>query len=82
MEVGAVSETRDTYKYHFKVGGGVVHRGVTTDLQHTETDLRRTWPNGHIRQVGRRTTAREALRWERLGGRRSYTRWPTQPNAP
>lgn len=63
-----MGEARDTYKYHFKDGRRVVHGGITNDLVRREQEHRRTWPSGHIRQVGRRTTEEAARRWERENG--------------
>ena len=58
---------RDTYKYHFKLGHTVVHRGITYDLDRREAEHRQKhgWGRGHIKQVGRRTTRDDALEWER-----------------
>ena len=38
---------RNTYKYRFKVGGKVVHCGITSDLARREREHRRRWPTGH-----------------------------------
>ena len=65
---------RDMYKYHLKQGSKVVHRGITDDLERREQELRATWPGSNIKQVGRRTSRNAALKWERLDGKRSYTR--------
>ena len=62
----AMSE-RDTYKYQFKVGNKIVHRGITNDLDRREAEhqaSRRPWANGHIVQVGNRTTREAAQSWE------------------
>ena len=56
---------RDTYKYQFKVGNKIVHRGVTNDLSRSEVEHKVRWPDGHISQVGRRATRDRALEWER-----------------
>ena len=58
---------RDTYKYHVKEGGKVVARGVTNSLERREAEIRERFPNAHIKQVGRRTTRKAALIWERRG---------------
>lgn len=70
-------EPRDTYKYHFKVGNVIVHRGVTNDLAARESQHRNSgrstmhngqrlyWSHGHIIQVGIATTSDGALSWER-----------------
>jgi len=68
---------RDTYKYHFKVGNRIVHRGITNDLQASESRHRTSgnsdtqggkriyWKDGHIVQIGNITTREAALAWER-----------------
>lgn len=62
---------RDTYKYHFKIGGKVVHRGITNDLNRREGEHKNKFgSNGRITQVGRRTTREAGLKWERDGGKR------------
>jgi len=70
-------EPRDTYKYIFKVGNLHVHCGITYDLntrenQHKNSgrysvynDTRYYWSNGHIVQVGNRTTRTQAMAWEK-----------------
>jgi len=58
------SEERDTYKYNFKVGNQIVHSGITIDLERRERQHQRRWPNGHIKQVGYRTTADAARKWK------------------
>ena len=63
---------RDTYKYHLKTGNKTVHRGITTDLTRREAEHQQTWPDSHIKAVGRRTTRESALKWERQGGKRQY----------
>ncbi len=60
---------RDTYKYHLMIGNKIIHRGVTNDLTRRESEHKQRWPEGHITQVGRRTTREQALKWERRGGR-------------
>ncbi len=55
---------RDTYKYNFKVGNKTVHSGITIDLERREKQHQRRWPNGHIKQVGYRTTADAARKWK------------------
>ncbi len=56
--------SRDTYKYNFKVGNKIVHSGITIDLERRERQHQRRWPNGHIKQVGYRTTADAARKWK------------------
>ena len=60
--------TRDTYKYNFKVGNKIVHRGITNDLERREGEHQQKWANGHIAQVGRRTTEEAAREWEEEHG--------------
>lgn len=63
-----LSDPRDTYKYQFKVGNKIVHGGITNDLERRESEHQQKWPNGHIRQVGRRTTEEAARDWEEEKG--------------
>jgi len=65
-----MSSGRNTYKYQLKVGNKIVHRGVTNDLQRREGEHLQKWSNGHITQIGRRTTKEAALAWEKEGGTR------------
>lgn len=60
-----MAKKRDTYKYVFKVGNKIVRGGITKDLEQREQEHRRKWPNGHIVQVGRRTTEEAARKWEK-----------------
>jgi len=60
--------SRDTYKYNFKVGNKTVHGGITNDLERREQEHKQTWPNGHIKQVGNRTTEEAARKWEEEHG--------------
>ncbi|MBA7585209.1 hypothetical protein ES708_27180 [subsurface metagenome] len=55
---------RDISKYHFKVGNKIVHSGITDDLDRREQEHKRKWPNGHIFQVGNKTTEEAARKWE------------------
>ena len=63
---------RDTYKYHLKKGGKIVHRGITTDLYRRESQHQSAFPGSKIKQVGRQTSRDAALKWEREGGKRRY----------
>ena len=63
---------RDTFKFHVIKGRKVVHRGITNDLNRVQAAMQRTWPASEVRQIGRRTTRAQALRWERAGARRLY----------
>lgn len=67
-----MSSRRNTYKYHFSGSDGrILHRGITNDLGRREAEHRRNIRrDGHISQVGRRTTHSAGLAWERRGGRR------------
>ena len=62
---------RNTFKYQFKVGNKIVHRGITNDMERREDEhqQKRGWSKGHITQVGRKTTKEAALEWERDGGK-------------
>lgn len=59
-----VDKPRDIYKYVFKIGNKIVHGGVTEDLARREQEHQAKWPDGHIKQVGRRTTEDAARKWE------------------
>lgn len=61
-----MAKSRDTYKYHFKVGNKIVHSGITNDLERREQEHQQQWPKGHIKQVGRRTTEEAAQKWEKM----------------
>ena len=63
-----MGKSRDTYKYYFKVRNKVMHGGITDDLDRREQEHKREWPNGHIVQVGRRTTEEAAREWEKEKG--------------
>ncbi len=60
-----MSDPRNTSKYQFKVGNKIVHGGITNDLDRREQEHQQQWPNGHIKQVGRRTTEEAARQWEK-----------------
>ena len=56
---------RDTYKYHFKDGNKILHTGITNDLDRREKEHQRDIDSdGHIFQVGNRTTRDAAKDWE------------------
>ncbi len=63
-----MSGNRDTYKYNFRIGNKIVHRGITDDLDRREEEHQQRWPKGHIQQVGRRTTEEAARDWEEEHG--------------
>ncbi len=62
--------SRDTYKYNFKVGNKIVHSGITINLERRERHHQQRWPNGHIKQVGYRTTADAARNGKRPSRRK------------
>ena len=64
----AMAKPRDTYKYQFKVGNKIVHGGVTNNLNRRESEHQQKWSEGHIKQVGRRTTEEAARNWEKEKG--------------
>ncbi len=64
-----MSDKRDAYKYHFIVGGKIVYRGVTSDLERAEKEHQVRWPDGRIVQVGNRTTWTQAQAWASEGGK-------------
>ena len=59
-----MGKRRGTYKYHFKQGNRIVHSGITDDLERREQEHQQTWDDGHIKQVGHRTTEDAAREWE------------------
>ena len=61
---------RDTYRYHFKVGNEIVHRGITRNLDQRANQHRRRWPKGHIVKIGAMVSWESGLAWERAGGPR------------
>ena len=63
-----MGKTRDTYKYYFKKGKRIVHGGISGDLERREQEHKQRCPNGHIFQVGRRTTEDAAREWEKKKG--------------
>lgn len=60
--------SRDTYKYYFKIGNKIVHGGITNDLERREKEHQQKWYKGHIFKVGRRTTEDAARKWEKDKG--------------
>ncbi len=58
-------EPRDTYKYQFKDGHKIVHGGITKDLERREKEHQQEYPDGHMKQVGRKTTEEAAREWEK-----------------
>lgn len=63
-----MGKTRETYKYYFKKGNRIFHGGITDDLERREQEHKQRWLNGHIFQVGRRTTEDAAREWEKKKG--------------
>ena len=59
---------RNHYKYNYKIGNKIVHSGITKDLERREEEHQQKWPNGHIKQVGRKTTEDAARKWEEEKG--------------
>lgn len=62
------SAKRDTYRYEFRNGRRVLHRGITNDLAKRESEHRRDYGGGRIVQQGPPVTRAAALEWERQGG--------------
>ena len=63
-----MSKPRNHYKYQYKIGNKIVHGGITKDLERREQEHQQKWPNGHIKQVGRKTTEDAARKWEEEKG--------------
>ena len=63
-----MAKTRNTYKYNFKIGNKIVHKGITDSLERREGELQQKWPTGHIKQVGRKTAEDAAREWEKEQG--------------
>jgi predicted GIY-YIG superfamily endonuclease len=59
-----MSKPRNYYKYSYKIGNKIAHKGITKDLERREQEHKQKWPKGHIKQVGRRTTEEAARKWE------------------
>ena len=55
---------RDTYKYHLKLRGKIVHTGITNDLERREQEHQKQYPGSKIHQVGRKTNREAARAWE------------------
>ena len=65
---------RNTYKYHLKKGGKIIHRGITNDLNRREAEHQVQFPGSKLEPMGPRVTRESALKWERTGGKRSYNK--------
>lgn len=63
-----MGKSRNTYKYNFKIGNKIVHGGITDNLERRGQEHKQKWPNGHIFQVGRRTTEDAAREWGKKKG--------------
>ncbi len=59
---------RDTYKYQFKVGNKIMHKGITNDLERREQERQLEYPGSHLKQVGIRATEEGARKWEKEEG--------------
>jgi len=64
-----MAKNRDTYKYHVKIGGKIIYRGITRDLDKRSSQHKAHWPESHVVKVGRKTTREKAIEWEKQGGR-------------
>ncbi len=51
-----MAKARNTYKYHYKRGRKIIHSGITNDLERRGLAHQQKWPDGHIFQVGHKTT--------------------------
>lgn len=58
-----MSKSRNSFKYNFKVGNKIVRIGITDNLARRESEHSREFREGHISQVGRRTTREAAYKW-------------------
>ena len=46
--------SRDTYKYHFKIGNKIVYTGITIDLEKREQEHKMNFgSSGYIHKVGK-----------------------------
>ena len=76
-------QAKDTFKYHVKLGGRTIDRGITYDLVKREGQIHQEYgPSARLQQVGRRTTHEAALRWLRAGGQRRYRKAQAPPALP
>ena len=55
----------DTYKYHLRQNGKVVHSGATYDIARREVEHQEEFPGSRIEQVGPKVTREEAIKWQR-----------------
>ncbi len=63
-----MAKPRDTYKYYLKIKNKIVHGGITDNIERREQEHKQKWADGHIFQVGRRTTEDAAREWEKKKG--------------
>lgn len=54
---------RDTYRYQLIENGKVVYSGLTYDFARRGVEHGRDYPSASIRQVGKRVTREEGLKW-------------------
>ena len=59
-----MGKKRDTFKYQFKKGNKILHGGITDNLERREAEHQQKWPDGKIKQIGRKTTEEAARKWE------------------
>lgn len=65
---------KNTYKYQLKIGKKVILRSIAYDLNRREAEHQDEFPGSRVEQIGRKTTRKAALKWERMGGKRFYKR--------
>lgn len=70
-----MNKKKEFYRYHFRIGGAVVHKGFTKNISATEILLRQSgrttnyygqmlkWSNGTVIQEGNQTTYDKAHEW-------------------
>lgn len=59
---------RTHYKYAYRKGRKIRHKGITEDLEQREKQHQQKWPGGKISQIGRKTTEEAARKWEKKQG--------------
>lgn len=68
-------EEKNTYKYQVVIGHKVIEKGWTYDVERREAEVCRHYGAGaRMRQIGRRTTHRAAIKWLQKGGLRPYNK--------
>ena len=55
---------KDIYRYQLVKNGKVVYSGITYDLSRRGAEHRRYFPNATIKQVGKKVTWKEGLKWK------------------